>query len=160
MADSSRRTDDHAGATVRTEVTYLRVMLELSHPSLEPEEVTEALGVRPSESWRKGETAVVLGGRRQLTRPSGIWRLTCPVDATDMALMDRMVVQMRWLLAQVLPNWDGVRARYPDIEVGVCVGITCRDLERDYGPHLPADCIKAAAAIGASIDFDVYELTE
>ena len=115
----------------------------------EPAEITAVLGVEPTNAWLKGDavTSTALNGQ-----PSNGWAKLSPADP------DRTTCEegVRALLSS-LPGPETFRA----LPAGCDVQVTCTLFgytERPY-VYLPRDLLAALAAIGASLDVDVYDLT-
>jgi hypothetical protein len=111
--------------------------------------ITQALGLVPSETWRKGDPATPKGIRTH-TR----WSLRSPVSPSH-----TFQQQIRALLPLLEDHAEGVR----DIARRYAAGIRCYAYyHEEYNPevHLPADLVQRIAALGLSVDFDLYFLPD
>ena len=115
-----------------------------------PSDVTALLGMEPTAAWRKGDA---IAGLRRACRPTSAWRLQNPLPRTA-SFED----QLQALLEILEPGADQVRAaaeRYG-------AQISCAAYFASFNPGfgLSADHVARVAALGLSMDFDLYCLPE
>jgi Domain of unknown function (DUF4279) len=98
------------------------VALRVGAPDFDPDEITEALGVKPTTSFRKGDNVLQSNGRERLRRGS-LWILDTP-DREPEAIND----QILWLLAQTtkdIGKWKSLTEKYKvDIFCGLFMNVT------------------------------------
>jgi hypothetical protein len=125
--------------------TEMRVAFLISDFSCDPDEVTERVGVPPSEVFRRGEVL----GRGPRTVASPVWRLQSPVDTLDLDahvswLLDRLPSSLQ-ALRECTVTWDAQLA----VAVHV-VGV------QGAGLAISKEHVVRLAALGASVDVDLY----
>jgi len=126
-----------------------RATLRVVGDDLEPRELTELLGVKPSTSYSKGD---VLTSKRGTTRvaPTGYWSL----DAEDSAPAD-LDAQVTRLLAR-LPDeaalWNRLHAHF---EIDLFCGWFMK--EWNEGTALNATTLNALANRGIDLTIDLWD---
>lgn len=118
----------------------------------DPSVVTRLIGVVPTEAYAKGDHYVSSTGEILLHRESA-WRLHNPLPRT--AHVDD---QIEALLDLIEPYSEGIREAVARYEVGVGCAIFYSDFTP--GIHLSENVVPRIAALGLSIDFDLYFLSE
>jgi hypothetical protein len=114
------------------------------------EEISRILGIAPSKTWVKGER--VLPEASNVHRENG-WVLKSPVDPKATTVEDSIEV-----LLTTLPDL-GAFERLP---VGTEIQMTCTIYAYRDRPsvYLPPQIVSRLARIGASLDVDIYDLSE
>lgn len=118
---------------------------------LDPDEVTAAVGMAPDVGHKRGEVRVAVRGR-EYKFPRGIWYITTEdwpsrnLEAHVVRLLDRV---------------EGVRERlasYSRANPDVRFEIMCHWVSASGhgGPSLSPETLARIAAMGATLDFDIY----
>jgi len=114
----------------------------------EPDEITNLMGVNPSETWAAGE----LIGKSILRRKTNGWRLKSRLD--EPIWLERHVQDV---IAQLTVHW-------PDI-VQLClqyeamVNCVCRVYDTFPAIHFGRETVRRVAELNAWIDVDCYDFT-
>ncbi len=108
----------------------------------DPDEITAALGLEPSEVRRAGEV-LELPGQRDFRVPFNSWSIVAGSSSKDVN------EQLRELLARLLPNADAVR-RFADPGFGVLWK------GGSNGPFYEPDALEGIARLGATLYQDIY----
>jgi hypothetical protein len=116
----------------------------------EPDEITRATGLTPSEVRRKGDEPRL--GAAILKRSS--WSIDSGLTPSD-----EFHEHLEDLLARLRPGWDALRALGTEHEAGVEAAIYCRQAQ---GPlvQLSPEHGAAIAELRATLGFDIYALPE
>jgi hypothetical protein len=110
-----------------------------------PDVVTELLGIEPTSAWATGDP-----GPRGQPRRFAHWRLDSPASGTDAAVEDQLAELLTLLEARVAAVTDAVRRFEGGIQCAACFH------EANRGFHLDAALVARVAALGLSLDFDLY----
>ena len=119
---------------------------------LDPDALTRALGVAPSQSGRKGEVFVGEAGRSRVVK-TGYWRLQ-----SENNLSGDMDTQIAAMLAQMTDSdvvWRDLSQRY-DGRIFFGWFLTSGNDMAD----ISAQTLQACAARGLAFCFDVYDFTD
>jgi len=129
------------------------ISLVISDENLEPDIITQALGVEPDESWSKGDPILPdAPPERMRTHEFGRWALDVPCSPYDNfeEQLDKLITRLEALspiLKEYIVAFDGgIRVGYSSGEVSI-------------GFYLSSQIIQRMAALGLSIDFDIYPIT-
>jgi hypothetical protein len=116
---------------------------------LEPDGVSQLLGVQPTTAIRRGDKR----GPRSPESPRGVWILRVEGDAP--AGPEQHLRQLLMRLPTDRATWEAVRSHY---EVRISVGIHINAWNRGFvlGPEL----LRSVAALGLELDFDIYANAE
>lgn len=132
------------------------VSLTLTGIDLEPEKITEEIGIKPSEIWRKGE---LVDPRAIIRYKENGWRLLSPLENSNrIADPNDLEILTRSLLEKLQPVWDNV--------VKTCsqyyTELNCVIYVSDQVPaiHFDADILEKLQQLNAAIDVDLYVLPE
>ena len=114
--------------------------------AIDPDEITETLGIEPDEVRRKGEVQIVAGSH-EFPAPHSLWVLSSTISSTDpnvqiRGLLDRVRGQMQ----RIDPAWN------PSFNVLWKSKI----LGAGSGPYYEKDVIEGIAEMGAEIYQDLY----
>jgi len=125
----------------------ISIRLELRSDRVDPDRITEALGLQPSQIWRRGDA----WGRRPRPRPENGWVLATPYRATWDA--DE---PLRQLLDWIEPS----RASLAELTTGGSVRgrLSIVGFQRDRGPSIYVDreVVRAIAQLGIDLNVDFY----
>ncbi|SFU40861.1 protein of unknown function [Methylobacterium sp. 174MFSha1.1] len=128
------------------EIARITVSLRIVGDALDPDEITQRLGVEPTGCARKGDTRRTASGREVIAR-SGTWLLR--TDASG-----DLNTQIATLLAE-LPNdpslWTDLSRRYRcDIFCGLFMG------DINEGTELQPKLLSALGGRGLRLSLDIY----
>ena len=108
------------------------------------QQVTERLGLEPSEAWNVGDE-----GPRGRVRPSMSWRLSSGLD--DREPLDRHIQSLLLILGR---KAEALRKLWVDYDLTLqCVGYFPPS---GHGAHFNREQIRQAAQLGLAIDLDFY----
>jgi len=109
-----------------------------------PQAVTDLLGIAPTEAWATGDPGL-RGHPRRFAR----WNLASPAGETA-TVEDQLTALLPLLEARAAAVAEAAR-RFE-------AGIHCAAYFRDVNPgfHLDAAMVARVAALGLSLDFDLY----
>lgn len=129
---------------------YMQVSLSLFGNLLDPEQVTNALGVFATKSWRKGDKFT--GHGSEIIRKTGLWSYKMKQNTKDLtALMDDFFgkLPMRTDLRVAAPNVETVR-------ISIFVSSRLGDSESSSrNLNFSAEQIQILARSGAELGIDV-----
>ena len=126
-------------------VEELRVALAVYGDDLEPQEVTELLGRRPSKSFRRGYVA----GPRSPEMQHGAWFLEQEAVGTEDP--GRVIGQLLSLLPSSRQIWVQLNSRYK-VQLRIAVHLN----GWNNGFSFDAHTAERIAATGAEVIFDIY----
>src|SRR3982751_4646571 len=91
-------------------VPRLRISLRIVGDDLDPDFITQQLGVAPTESGRRGEPDDRAGGGRPSSRETGVWiyRISASPDTELGDALDQMLAAM----PQDATLWEELRSTY------------------------------------------------
>jgi hypothetical protein len=121
------------------------VTLALYSPELEPDEVTRRIGLRPTESHRKGDTF----GRRKIPYRIGSWMLTA--ERLAPASVQECIEELLEQLPVSEELWSELSAEY---EVQLRVSVFFDAVNRGF--DINASVLSAVAAFRGSLVLDIY----
>lgn len=128
------------------------VRFTLSSEDLRPADITEQLGIMPSESWRKGDTVPLPRTGTFVPRKTyllGKWTLTPNCSPYDD--VETQIESLLTLLEPVAPLIRTLAVQYNgEIKVAYSSG------ESNFGFHLSAELIDRFQALAVDVDFDIY----
>jgi len=115
---------------------------------LNPQHITDLLGMRPDKTWRKGDLKAARG---VATRKEGCWKIaTVPSENTTQSLNDHL----RALLGRIGAARESVTLLAKDSLIEFACVIK---FEADVPAlHIDADVLQAIAAMNGCVDLDVY----
>jgi hypothetical protein len=127
----------------------------LSGNDLQPEQITKALGISPSEAWMKGDKprSDPSDTLRLVPKPFGRWSLipACSIyDDFDTQIRKLLGIleSLPPIISQLIEKYNG------EISVGYASG------EENFGFHLSRDLLQRLSRLGVSLDFDIYSIHE
>lgn len=127
-----------------TRPTTIGVALIFSGFADDPEELTKLTGIKPSESWRTGDSI----GRSSRKHPRNGWQVSAPKDIDDIeAAVDALFLQLheKWDLLQTL-------SKTCCVELSVVIYAD----EQIPAIHFRDDQVRRLAELSGKIDVDVY----
>jgi hypothetical protein len=109
------------------------------------ENVTEVIGIEPSEAWNVGDT----NGRNGKSRKYMSWRLSSGLDDTQ-----PLDLHIENIFLRLNAKADALRLLWVDYELTLqCVGYFPAS---GHGVHFNRDQIRHAAQLGLAFDLDFY----
>lgn len=109
------------------------------------EEITERIGLRPSEAWNAGD----INPRNGRPRNDMSWRLSSGLDDTK-PLSEHIQIIFLYLHSKA----DALRSLWVDYDLTLqCVGYFPAS---GHGVHLDREQIRQAAQLGLAFDLDFY----
>ena len=133
--------------SVGGEIDLVKISLRVVGEDLDPDEVTELLGVEPTFAARKGEMVEVLGGLR--TQPTGLWVLDLG-DSPEWELADGIST-----LLDRMPDdpelWEDLAGRY---KLDLFCGAFLQAANRGFA--LPEELIRRMADRRLAFSVDIY----
>ena len=122
------------------EYAYLKITGPSSH-----EQVTEILGLKPSEAWNVGDENPRNGKPRSFMS----WRLNSGIDDTK-----PLDMHIEYLLLYLQTKADAIRNLWIEYDLTIqCVGYFPAS---GHGMHFNREQIRQAAQLGLSFDLDFY----
>jgi len=128
----------------------------LSGDELEPGVVTSRIGIPPSVSARRGDARLGPQGREVGTHNIGLWRLSSEGAVLSKDINDHFAV----LLDRLLPHQAVLREFAAAGEAFFIVFWESSYLYAGTGPVIDSRAVSGAAALGAGMDFDIYQIDE
>jgi hypothetical protein len=122
------------------------VSVHVSGTDLDPDLVTNVLGVAPTFSARKGDIRERL--QRQIVQPTGVWYIDAP-NSSEWLLADAIDVLLR-RLPPAGSAWDHLASKY---ELRLSCAVHLGDWNQ--GLNLPAPLLREVAARHLALDFDL-----
>ncbi|NGM50681.1 DUF4279 domain-containing protein [Caulobacter sp. 602-2] len=131
------------GALQRTEAT-----LRFFGDDLDPAEVSERLGAKPTVGVRKGDSWRTSRGVEKVA-PTGSWRLEARAERSGD--LDGQISELLGALSQDLDAWRALVARYKaDVFCGLFLA------SGNDGVDLRPETLAALGERGLRLDFDIY----
>jgi hypothetical protein len=127
------------------------VRFRLSGDDLQPDVITQALGISPSDAWAKHDPWPSPPGFRFRTRPSGSWSLT-PASSTVVRFEEQMselldkLERLPAVLGEFVTMYNG----------GISVGYS--SAEENYGFLIDRSTIHRLSKLNLWISFDLYSV--
>jgi hypothetical protein len=130
-------------------IPRLRISLRILGDDLDPDFLTQQLGVAPTESGRRGEPNDRAGGGRPSSREIGLWiyRVSAAPDTELGDALDQLLAAM----PQDATLWEELTSTYA---VDVFCGV---QLEADsQSTAIPADVLERLGRLGLALVFDLH----
>jgi hypothetical protein len=128
--------------TTRVYATFI-----LRGKELDPQDVTDRLGITPYRSFKRGD-------RRTEKRkwPHGFWALTTDghVQSTDLS------VHLEWLVQQLEPSIQNIQDIVRSHEIGAEISCLWIFPEEHNGLVLSSQLMRKIADLGVELSFDIY----
>ena len=131
--------------------TSILSSVTLTGASFDPEQVTDALGIEPTKTWRIGEPIQ----NTLLKRKHNGWSVATPrQESLDLGK------QLRDLLRELEPKFSSIAALRE--RFGFDVEVSCAIYINGETPsmHLDRETLSMVERLGAEIDFDLYVYIE
>ncbi len=129
--------------------------LRLAHSSLDPELVTQTLGLKPTRSWRKGEARhTPKGTPLQGVYSEGYWSSN-PFEYSWRESTDTLIEDALEELVKYLEPNTAFLKNIGDDGGKVTIWVSSQSI-RNYAVELSPALLSRLAALGASIVYDVY----
>ncbi|MBB3291291.1 MULTISPECIES: DUF4279 domain-containing protein [unclassified Rhizobium] len=116
--------------------------------NLEPERITDFLGVEPDEQWKSGDERLLSSGS-SVKAKTGMWTLTVPLKEVD---LDHILAKLTETLGKNflrILSVPGIDSAYAD----VLLFISQRQADAGYTLRLPNS--ELAAVVNAGLDIQV-----
>jgi hypothetical protein len=134
----------------------LIVRFSLTDDNLQPDLLTETLGVLPEKAWSKGDAWKSSDNSRfkpRSTRPTGRWSLI-----PSCSKYDDLETQLGSLLSilEALPSQlhEYIKLYNGEISIAYSTG------ENNFGFHFTPSILERLQKLGVAIDFDIYPIYE
>jgi hypothetical protein len=146
-----RLTVSHIDESVPRSHYHFRISLRVRHPSVAPEQITEALGIQPKRSWKVGEPrqtpkgALLTGSNRDTYWMAEITAGRWPLEVNE-AIHDtlRKLVRYRSFLHQIRAGGGTA-----ELFIGWF-------FENQSGGVLSHQCLALAGDLQIDLSFDIY----
>jgi len=113
------------------------------------EDVTKALGVKPTECWNVGDICARTGQPRRFMA----WRLSSGLDDTS-----PLASHIEQLLLVLCTRADEIRGLWTDYDLTLqCVGYFP---ETGHGAHFNREVLRQLANLGLALDLDFYHVSD
>ena len=126
------------------------VRFKILSESLSPEDISERLGLRPSRSWRKGESDRKKASQNMAKWNGWIYDSGC---SADISLADQVAA----LLHTLEPLQSAIHHISDLCDLAISVVSYCNP---DKSIYLGKEVVALIAALGASFDLEMYEVAE
>ena len=130
------------------------VLLKIRHVDVDPDSLTEALGIVPEYSWRGGESKAD-DGDPQATRRETYWVARVPPMPPEVAWLEGTLMLAALLLARRKDFWTKLQAEGARAELVVVFGETTLS-----GFELPHELLSMLSKLGLSVSFDLRDAAE
>lgn len=135
------------------EQNEINVRLAIYRFDCHPDEITQILGLTPTDIWIAGQPVRRPPSGRAKLHEENAWLLKSPLDGSS-----EIEEQVDALTDVIAPQAD----RFRDLPDNVCIELSCSVYGHEYMPaiHFTANQVRFLASLGAEIDVDVYDLTK
>jgi hypothetical protein len=141
-------------------ITDVNIGFVLAGPELDPASVSQALGIAPDTSARRGEARLNPGGQPRAPWDHGWWRINSAprVSSKDVHVCRDINAHFEALLAELLPHRGAILqlARGGSTYFDVLWKSTY--LYAGTGPLIDPTCVRGMAALEAGVGFDIYSV--
>ena len=129
--------------------TEIAASFTLRGSNVDPGDITAALGIVPSTTWRVGD----LIPNTPMARKDNGWRLSSPRRASY-----HLEDEIKYVIDKVSSRVDAIRATI--VKFRLEAEIACAVYVKGDVPsmHLDNDLVRIVAELGADIDIDLYVL--
>jgi len=141
--------ESHASHIGRVEVSYW-----IRGAGLDPDGLTEVLGIRPTRVFRVGEPRRNAVGNQIGLHEHGFWEVTSRGKVHSKDVNDHCAV----VLQPLLPHASFLRERQAGGAATVDVWWESSYLYAGTGPLFSAASVHAIALLGADLNFDIYQI--
>lgn len=143
----------HASHIGRVEVDFY-----VGSPSLNPSEVTAALGIQPDRFASRGDECRNYGGGLLSPHEEGFWLLTSRGKVQGELESKDIDEHLMFLLKLLLPHRESILRFAEEGETSFSVLWESSYLNAGTGPVISHECIAGIAQLGADIGFDIYQI--
>jgi hypothetical protein len=144
-------TELHASHIRKVEVNFC-----IFGESLNPVEVTQAIGIQPDHSGLRGDEKKNNLGQTIGTHFEGFWILSTENKAQSKDINDHF----RYLLFQLLPHREAILRFAEGGETYFDILWQSTYLYAGTGPMIDRDCLQGVAQLEAGMGFDIYQIDE
>ena len=137
-------------------IREVAVYFDSTAPDLNPDVVTQNLGVTPDRSARRGDKRQNVKGQPLQPHEEGWWQISSR-GQTESKDVNK---HLRYLLRQLLPHCDEIIRFAKDGEAYFGVLWKSSYLYAGTGPGLAHDCTEGVARLRAEIGFDIYHVED
>lgn len=118
--------------------------------TLDPEQISDHLGLIPTNSYRRGDP-ITTARRRYGNHPSGGWLLS----SRDHVVAEDLTAHLDWLLARLEPAAPRIGALQAEgYDVAIIIALSAEPL--GGGPTLSSEMLERLARLGVPVDLDLY----
>lgn len=142
---------EKVSAEAQDDVERVRATLRIYHPELEPDAVTELLGIEPSVSWKQGDQPYGWTKKPGHQAPSGGWLLSSRLDVRGNDAM----AHIEWLLDQVVGSATRLK-QLQDKGFMVDVVVAWHAITWNTTPTLTPHIMRRLAKHNLPVWFDIY----
>jgi hypothetical protein len=130
----------------------------LSSPSLDPSKVTEALGLQPDKSAKRGDERSNYAGNLLSPHEEGFWVLSSKGKVNGKLQSKDINDHIMFLLKLLLPHRENILRFAEGGETSFSVLWESSYLYAGTGPDISRECIEGISQLGAGIGFDIYQI--
>lgn len=141
--------ESHASHIGRVAVSYW-----IAGASLDPDSLTEVLGIQPARVFRVGEPRFNAVGEQIGLHSRGLWEVTSRGAVHSKDVNDHCAA----VLQPLLPHAAHLRERQVGGASTVDVWWESSYLYAGTGPLLNTASVQAIALLGADLNFDIYQI--
>ncbi|MEO6524998.1 MAG: DUF4279 domain-containing protein [Gemmatimonadaceae bacterium] len=138
---------DDAEDAVDLNIPRLRVALRIRGDALDPERLTQQLGVAPSFSARKGEVTVWRG--RERLHPTGVW--TFRLEASPGTELGDAVAHVLAALPENAALWEEITSAF---DADLFCGVFLED--DNQSTVIPPEVMSALGRRGLALSLDLF----
>ncbi len=138
---------------------YRHVILKLWHKELDPEIVTDELGIEPDDAWWRGPALDTDGNPiinkdtgKPYMRHYGQWNLCSTVRGNTL-----LVTRMKNILEQVRPQKKALRRILKKVNADLTIAVHPHEDLAIARYSLPADVLNEFTSLGIDIIFSVHD---
>jgi hypothetical protein len=128
----------------------------ISGKNLNPQEITNALGLQPDLSATRGDEQRNLKGALLAPYDAGFWRLDTKAKVQSKDINDHF----RYLLSILLPHRDAILNLSQEGDIYFDVLWQSTYLYAGTGPIIDRDSLQGISQLQASMGFDIYQIDE
>jgi len=143
--------DLHVSHIRKVEVGFI-----ISGKNLNPQEITNALGIQPDHSAACGDERRNLKGALLAPHDEGFWRLDTCAKVQSKDINDHF----RYLLSLLLPHQDAILKLSQEGDIYFDILWQSTYLYAGTGPIIDRDCLQGVSQLQASMGFDIYQIDD
>jgi len=128
----------------------------ISGKNLNPQEITNALGIQPDHSAACGDERRNLKGALLASHDAGFWRLDTSAKVQSKDINDHF----RYLLSLLLPHRDAILKLSQEGDIYFDILWQSTYLYAGTGPIIDRDCLQGVSQLQASMGFDIYQIDD